>query len=219
MSNNRQSTAPNTEHLTVVGEAKLQFIPDVVDISVSLNRTEETAALAKHNIDSRAGMIITLAKEIGIETRDIRATDLAIAPHREYRNGEYHHKGFSAELQIDLKLRSISEFNRLVSRLVDVPIDRIVAIKTKLDNESAANQAALADAIDDAKGRAEAIAQRLGVKLGRVFSATALPKEDRFYIGGAATRARQEDATFEPGTIEVEGRIEVTFYLDKPGPR
>jgi len=219
VSGNRQSTPPNTEHLTVIGEAKLEFIPDVVEISVAINRTEETASLAKGNVDSRAAGVVAIAREIGIPARDIRASDLAIAPHREYRNGEYHHKGFAAELQVDLKLRDIARFNNVLSKLVDVPVDRIVGIKTKLNDESAAKQAALAKAIEDAKGKAETIAQQFGVKLGNVFSVTALPNEDRIYIGGAASRASQEDATFEPGTIEIEGRIEVTFYLAKPGPR
>jgi hypothetical protein len=47
----------------------------------------------------------------------------------------------------------------------------------------------------------------------------ALSKEESFYIGGAASRASEEDASFEPRTIEIEGRIEVTFDLVKPEPR
>jgi uncharacterized protein len=215
----RQSTAPNTEHLTVVGEAKLEFVPDVVVVSVSINRTEDTTSQAKANVDARAAHVVRIARSVGCEPRDIRASDLAISPHREYRNGEYHHKGFAAELQIDIKLRDIKLFGPLLSQLVEVPIDRIVRISTKLDDESSANQAALTKAIEDAKGKAEAIARQFDVKLGHVFSITALPIEERFHIGGAASRASQEDATFEPGTIEVEGKIEVTFYLTKPGPR
>lgn len=219
MSDNRRSNPPNTEHLTVVGEAKLEFIPTTVEISVAISRTEETAALAKSNVDERAERVISLAKATGIVAKEIRASDLSIAPRRDYRNGEYHHVGFAADLLIDLKLRDLKHFNGLMGRLVDVPIDRVVSIKAKLDNETAANQAALAEAIRDAKAKAESIAQQFDVQLGKVFSVVALPKEERYYIGGAASRASEEDATFEPGTIEVEGRIEVTFYLAKPGPR
>lgn len=39
MSDNRRSNPPNTEHLTVVGEAKLEFIPTTVEISVAISRT------------------------------------------------------------------------------------------------------------------------------------------------------------------------------------
>lgn len=118
-----------------------------------------------------------------------------------------------------IKLREIKRFSRLLGQLVDVPVNQIVRIKTLLQDESAANQEALARAIEDARAKATRIAQLLGVQLGNVFSAIALPKEERIYIGGTASRASQEDATFEPGTIDVEGRIEVTYYLVKPGPR
>lgn len=219
MSSNRRSDVPNTEHLTVVGEAKIEFVPTAVEVRVSISRTEETASLAKANVDERSAQVISLAKEFGVLAAEIRASDLSIAPRREYRNSEYHHVGFSADLLIDIKLRDIKRFPKLLGKLVDVPVDQIVSIKTKLEDESAANQAALAKAIEDAKGKATTIAQQFGVQLGHVYSVVALPKDEHFYLGAAASRASEEDASFEPGTIEVEGRIEVTFYLAKPGPR
>ncbi len=98
-------------------------------------------------------------------------------------------------------------------------MDRIVSIKTKLEDETAARHSALAKAIEDAKGKAATIAQQFGVQLGGVYSVVVLPKEESFHIGGAASRASEADASFEPGTIEIEGSIEVTFYLVNPGPR
>jgi uncharacterized protein len=219
MPDSSRSAAPNTEHLTVVGEAKLEFVPTMAEISVDITRTEETASAAKANVDARCSAVIAIARDSGLVTKEITASDISIAPRREYRNQEYHHVGFVAERQIDLKLRDLKRFNELIGRLVDVPVDRITKIKTKLENESEANQAALAAAIEDAKGKANAIAAQFNVQLGGVFSVVALPKEERYHIGGAAARASEKDATFEPGTIEVEGRIEVTFYLAKPGPR
>ena len=219
MSDPFRSSAPNTEHLTVVGQAKLEFVPTVAEISVSITRTEENASTAKADVDSRCSAVIAIARDAGLVSQEITASELSIAPRREYRNQEYLHVGFAAERQIELKLRDLKRFNELVGRLVDVPIDRIVRIETKLEDESEANQAALAAAIDDAKRKARTIAEQFNVQLGSVFSVIALPKEDRFYVGGAAARASQEDATFEPGTIEVEGRIEVTFYLAKARPR
>lgn len=217
MSNSSRSASPNTEHLTVVGEAKLRFVPTVAEISVSITRTEELASAAKANVDARCSSVIAIARETGLSTNEITGSDLSIAPRREYRNREHLHVGFAAERQIELKLRDLKRFNELVGRLVDVPVDRIVRIETKLEDESEANRAALAAAIEDAKAKAQTIAEQFNVQLGGVFSVISLPKEERFHIGGAASRASEEDPTFEPGTIEIEGRIEVTFYLAKPG--
>jgi uncharacterized protein YggE len=194
-------------------------VPTVVEVNVSISRTEETASLAKANVDQRAARVITLAKEFGVAATEIRASDLSVSPRREYRNDEYQHIGYSADLQVDIRLREIKSFPKLLGMLIDVPVDRILSITPKLEDESAANQAALATAIEDAKGKAATIAQQFGVQLGNVYSIVALPKEEHFYIGGAASRASQEDACFEPGTIAVEGRIEVTFYLAEPDPR
>ena len=219
MSLHRQSTAPHTEHLTVVGEAKLDFVPDRVELGVSLTRIADTAALAKADIDARAARVLAIARELGLETRDLRASELVISPHREYRNGEYRHEGYSAQREIQLMLRDIAAFNPLLSRLVEVPVDKVTGIKTRLNDPASAQQAALAGAIEDAKGKAAAIARQFGVGLGQVFSINAIPHERDFYIGGAAARVSEEDASFEPGMIEVEAKIEVTFHLNKPEPR
>lgn len=119
--------------------------------------------------------MIDFAKEFGVAASDIRASELSIAPRREYRNSECHHVGYSAELQVDIKLHEIQRFPKLLGNLVDVPVDRIVSVKTKLEDESAAKQAALAKAIEDAKGKAATIAQQFGVQLGGVYSLVALP--------------------------------------------
>ncbi len=219
MSRHRQSTAPHTEHLTVVGQARLDFVPDMVELGVSLIRIADTAALAKADIDARAARVLAIARDLGLETRDLRASELMIAPHREYRDGEYHHEGYSAQREIQLMLRDIAAFNPLLSRLLEVPIDKVTGIKTRLGDPASAQQAALAGAIEDAKGKATAIASQFGVGLGHVFSINATPHDSDHDFDPVPARLSEEEAGFEPGMIEVEAKIEVTFHLDLPEPR
>ena len=219
MSFGQHTAVPNTEHLTVQGEAELHLPPGTVEVSATVSRVEETAAQAKANVDARSAAIITLARELGIANDDIRATELTVAPHREYRNHEYVHQGYEASRQVELTLRDLKNFNALLAQVVEVPVDRITGLDTKLSDEAGARQQALARAVEDAKAKARVLAQQFEVKLGPVFSIHALPKEERFYIGGAAARASTEDASFSPGMIKVEARVNVTFYLEKAGPR
>lgn len=215
MLSNRQTQAPSAEHVTVVGEATLEFEPDLVEVSVVIQRTDETAALAKANVDARCTAVIALARALEIESRDIRATELTLAPHREYRDGEHHPAGHSADRSITLKLRNLASFNKLITQLVEVPVDRIERIKTRLADRSLAEQTCLTQAIDDAKQKAASIARQFNARLGRVYSVVAMPKEESYHMGGAASRATYEDASFEPGLIAVEARIEATFFLDR----
>ena len=211
----RATHVPNTEHVAVLGEGKIDVIPDLVEIRFEVKKIAETIADAKTNVDERSGRIITLARRLGIETRDINATELRCAPHREFRNGEFLPKGYNAERSIMLRLRDLSRFNELTSELVLVPIDRIEKIDRQLADPAMANRQALDEAIKDAKARAEHLADQFGVKLGRIYSLHAVPKSERFFVGGAAARAREEDATFEPGTIEIESRVSVCYYLER----
>lgn len=152
---------------------------------------------------------------LGIDSRDINATELHCAPNRELRNREFLQKGYSAERSIVLRLRDLSRFNELMNELVRVPIDLIQKIDRQLADPAMANRNALDEAIKDAKVRAEHLAGQFGVKLGRVYSLRTVPKSERFFMGGAAARAREEDATFEPGTIEVASQVSVCYYLER----
>jgi uncharacterized protein YggE len=207
--------APNTEHVAVVGEARIDVVPDLVELTFEVKRIDETMADAKADVDERSGKVIALARRLGIETRDINATELRCAPYREYRNREILPKGYSADRTIMLRLRDLTRFNELTNELVHIPIDLIEKIDRQLADPVLANKRALEEAIQDAKTRAAHLAEQFGVKLGRVYSLRALPKVERFHIGGAAARAREEDATFEPGTIEVESRVSVCYYLER----
>lgn len=209
------SHAPNTEHVAVVGEGKIDAVPDLVEITFEVKKVEETIAAAKTNVDERSGHVIALARRIGISTPDINATELLCAPYREYRNRDILPKGYSAQRTIMLRLRDLTKFNELTNELVRIPIDQIEKVDRQLADPAAANRRALDVAIKDARDRAEHLAAQFGVKLGRVYSLRALPRVERFHIGAAAARASEEDATFEPGTIEVESRVSVCYYLDR----
>jgi hypothetical protein len=66
--------------------------------------------------------VIDTEKEFGVAASGIRASELSIAPRREYRNSECHHVGYSAELQVDIKFHEIQRFPKLFGNLVDVPV-------------------------------------------------------------------------------------------------
>jgi len=211
------TTAPNTEHVAVVGEGKIEVAPDLVEITFEIKRIEETIAEAKLNVDDRSGKVIELARRLGIETRDINASELRCSPYREYGGrGEILPRGYTAERTIMLRLRDLSRFNELTNGLVQIPVDAIEKVDRQVGDPVKANRDALDEAIRDAQMRAEHLASKFGVKLGRVYSLRALPKFERFHIGGAASRARNEDATFEPGTIEIESRVSVCYYIERP---
>lgn len=207
---------PNTEHLAVIGEATFQVQPDIAEIRVALRCVLESQVTAKTNVDTRSANIITLARSLGLESADIRASQLTLTPNREFRNGETHNKGYAAERLITLTLRNLAQFNQLVGGLVAIPIDRIVGINTKVTDVAGANQAALKLAVDDAKNRAKFLADQFGVRLGDVFSIRAVPKEERF-PGAEMARGggSSGDAAFEPGMIDIKSHVEVTYYLEK----
>jgi hypothetical protein len=177
MSLDEYNGVPGTEHISVVGEATCDVVPDLIVSTFSLDRVAETMALAKQDIDDRCSRVIQFARETGIVNADITASQLTLAPHREVRNGEWHEKGYRAQRNVTLKLRNLSNFNQLIAGLVMIPIDRIVKIDRQVLDRAAAEQVAFGKAVLDGKSKAEFLASQLGVSLGRVYSVRIRPQE------------------------------------------
>jgi uncharacterized protein YggE len=215
MTSTRQSSAPGGEHITVVGEGRIEVATEVVEVSLAVQHTAETPAAAKAHVDERCTRIIEIARALDIDPQDVRASELALSPHREYRDDQYRAAGYSANRRVQIKMRRLGHFNTLLDRLVDVPVDRIERISTSLADPATAEQACLTRAIDDAKQKAASIARQFNVRLGRVYSVAALPRDDDHWMRAGSGLGTAGDAAFEPGLIAIEARIEATFHLDR----
>jgi uncharacterized protein YggE len=101
------SNLPRADHISVIGDAAIDVVPDLVAISFSIERVGESMAMAKSDVDERCAKVIKLARETGIDQIDVTASQLSLGPHREYRNNEWQDRGFKAQRSVTIRLREI----------------------------------------------------------------------------------------------------------------
>ncbi|ARU57236.1 SIMPL superfamily protein [Oleiphilus messinensis] len=215
MSRDQNKSIPSTEHIVVNGSSTVDIEPDLAEINVSIKKIDDVMAEAKSNVDQRSSNLINYLKEIGVDSKDLNSSELRIVPNREYRNGEYIEKGHEVDRDITIKLRDLSKYNEVMEKLVNVPIDRVQKIKMEISEKDEASDYAIREAVENAKRKAKLVSELMNVKLGPIYSISNAWGGEQISIGGAASRANYSDASFEPGTIEINGSVELVYYIDK----
>jgi uncharacterized protein YggE len=104
----------------------------------------------------------------------------------------------------------------LVDVAIGAGVNRVQRIHFTLKNQQAVYAQALRQAATRARAEADALASAVGVRIQRVLSAveeptTIRPLVERFRAAGLV--AESTTTPVEPGTIEVDARVLVTFEV------
>lgn len=219
-------TGTNAKTIETDGMASIKVNPDVVSIYFNVETKGATAAEAK-NANTLIVDDLTLALiKVGIESDEIQTLGFNVYEDQVWENNRYVSKGFKASHQIRVVLNT-SE-TKLISDVIDAGVDAGAMLSyinfelsTEKQNEYKAQ--ALKMAGEDAKTKAEAIAEGLDMKVGGIVSVST---SDFYYqpwnvytarssYSGASDVAEAKLATtsIQPGTQEVSANIRVVYKL------
>lgn len=201
------------DHLCVGGTAKLSVLPDIATITVALREISHDLAAAKRTVDERSSRVIELAKKLGIDLKDVTATQIAIGPEYEWKAGnERQFKGSFVSRDVTVILRDLGKYSTLIHGFAEVPITSLSKAKLDVSDRSRLEKEVLLKAIGDARETATSMAAGIGMKLGHFHS---INSQRTYHIGGVASYdADAERGSFEIGTIEISREINCVFRLD-----
>lgn len=217
-----------TSTVTVSGVGTVSVVPDMVNMNISMNKTDRTTTLAQSAVNAMSGRALAILKESGIEDKDIRTASLRFNPEYEWSNGRSILTGQRAEQSINVAVRGIGQDAKKLARIIDrlAEIDGIVL--NNIDFGIADNAGNFVDsrklAFEKALQKAQLYAELSGLKVGRVLSLTedGATEPTPLYRGGAINQTKME-ASFDAGAastmlpsgqMDVTSRISVTFLLE-----
>jgi uncharacterized protein YggE len=223
-----QHTGPTERSsVTVSGVGTVSVVPDMVRLSVSMNKTERTTRQAQEAVGTMAARVLAILKDSGIEDKDIQTASLRFNPEYEWRSGRSVLIGQRAEQSVDFAVRQIGRDAEKVARIIDrlVEIDGIVLNQIHFsvaDNtEHFIRSRELA--FEKAMQKAQQYADLSGLKLGRVLdiSEDAANNAAPLYRSAMVNQFKMEEAAamdistvLPSGQMEVTTRISVVFLLE-----
>lgn len=210
---------PVAPHLSTIGTASIDAIPDIATIIIDVNYTAKYAVDAKQKVDKRVTEYFDFLRKNGIEQKDINAANLSTQAEYDYQNGSSELKGFRAVRQVQVSVREIGKLNQLLDGALKLGLNDIQAIKLGVAQPSNYREQVRKKAIQNAILLATSLAEGFKVKLGPIYSIHYQGYNDQSPLPVMCLRAENASTstpsqTYQQQSIHFKDHVEVVFGLE-----
>lgn len=205
--------------ISIQGEGKAQVRPDVTIVELGVTTDGKTVEAIQKENTNKMNEILKAVKALGVEEKDIQTQQYSIYPQYNWNEGVRQDAGFQIDQRIKIKVRDEMITGSLIAKSAELGANQIGGLQFEIDDPSLFEQAARRDAIKDARDKAQALADELGLTLVRVVSFSessgGTPIMPRMYameamdgVGGGLPAPQ-----IEPGEQEVISFVNVVFEV------
>lgn len=209
--------------VSVTGEGKVAAKPDVVRISASVLTTAPALADAESENAAKSQKIVAYLKSAGVSEADIKTTSFAIQPQyatpspcRSFPcpvDTRLNIVGYEVRNSLEVTIRDIGKASGILGGVVDAGANDVGGLNFTFDKPDELRAAARAQAIADARAKAERLARDLGKRLGRIvsFSEGGSTPPPVFFGREAAIASGVPAPAIQPGENEVRASVSITY--------
>lgn len=223
---------PPQSTITVSGKGEKLAIPDIAELSFSVVAEADTASGAQEKATEKMNAALKAIRGLGIEEKDIKTTGYFMNPRYEYMkigapctpwgcppDGERRLVGYEVSQSVSVKIRKLDQAGAVVSAVVAAGATNVSGISFAIEDEEAARAEARGSAIEDAKAKAELLAEQLSVKIVRVVSFNESGTYPVYFKGVVAERGGYGGDTavsvpeVPPGETEIVSNVTITYEI------
>ncbi len=216
---NKSGGTTNQQTITSSGTSTITAIPDEASVYISINTIEKTTEESKNKNTEISNFVLDAIKRLNIQ-KDIETINYNIYPEYDWSNNKQELKGYRTTNTIKVTTKFFDDLGIIVDTSVKAGATGIDSINFELskDKQNEYKRDALAKATEDAKLKAEAIANGLGVKLGKLSSVT---ESGYNYVpyplfrgeGGVAAAEKVLSTNIEPQSLEITASVNVVYQI------
>ena len=208
-----QNQTPTVE---VVGEGIIYATPDMVNISISIEKEGlDLKNLRQKNGEAVAQVLQLLSKELPMENFQTSYVSL-------YKDDYNKLNKYRVVQNINIKLEDISKYDNLMNAIFDAGVNRIDGISFGVKNKEKLLQEARVAAIDDARKKALLYAVSLDQNIGKAIQIREVNSHfndiqpvERMSKMSLGSPANGNDNTLAVGKIAIKAQVNVAFELLK----
>jgi uncharacterized protein len=163
-----QADAAPPPTISVTGEATISAPPDLAQIEAGVTTDAKIAREASGANNDAMGKVLLALKSAGISEKDYQTSQLSLQPQyaNQNRPGPNVLSGYRATNRVAVKLRDVTKIAGVIDVVTAAGANDIGGINFTVSNASKLLDDARAQAIADARRKAEIYAKAAGVTLG-----------------------------------------------------
>lgn len=199
--------------ITVTGDGRVEATPDLATLTAGVQTEAAQAAPALAASSAAMSEVFAALEGQGIAPADMQTSQISVDPVWDDGGGQQPRvRGYSATNTVTIRVRDLDRLGAVIDAVGVAGANRIFGVAFELAEPGAALDAARAQAVEDARAKAEVLARAAGVSLGPVRSIREGGGE-----GPGPMFARAEMAADMPvaeGVVGVEARVEMVFGIE-----
>ncbi|HEX8932416.1 MAG TPA: SIMPL domain-containing protein [Patescibacteria group bacterium] len=163
-------TTTKTNLFTVQGTGEATAVPDTAMITLGVDKTAPTVESAQNQVNAVINKITADLKKLGVEDKDVKTTDYSVNPNYDYTFGQQSPKGYSVNASIDVKMKPLEQANQAVDIATKDGANQVGNVQIVLsdDEQKKLEDQARITAVNNAKNKAQSLANAAGIRLGRI---------------------------------------------------
>ena len=172
--------------ISLSGHGEVQAVPDIANVDFTIRKEAKTVKDAQDAVSQVEKKVLALLQTDNITLKDIKTQSVSFNPKYEYqytgalvpcnqfgcppRPGQNVITGYEAYESISLKIRNTDDTGKVIQGLGTLGVTELNGPNFTVDNEDALKATARKSAIVDAQTKAKALANDLGIHLGKITS-------------------------------------------------
>jgi uncharacterized protein len=192
--------------------------PDEALLEVTLSALEDAPGPALSDVSARSNRLVVLLDKLGVAKADRSTTGITVHEAFDYVKGERRSYGYRASSGVTVRVTDLEVLGRLIAQATETLAANLDGPHWHIKADNPVWLEAARQAAADGRRKAEAYAEGVGAKLGRLIQLVEPGSESGRPIRApaavfAASSAPGDSMPIESGEHDVAASIIVTFAL------
>jgi uncharacterized protein YggE len=205
-----------------VGETKAQ--PDMAYVTIGVEARKPTVNEARTQVNATVERLLALTRELKIDPKQVDSTQLQVQP--DYRWDEATRRqvlqGYLVNRQLEVEVRDLERLGTLLEKAVTAGANQVGGARLDSSRRKELEREALALAVEDARLKADTLAQAAGVKLGPVQNLSAAGSApmpmfaERAMMAAAPPAMDAADQSYQAAEMKFTANVSAQYELRLP---
>jgi hypothetical protein len=211
---------PTAERDTIAisGEGKITSIPDIASVEVGLMTEKGDVKSAQKENTEKMNRLIANLKKLGVESQDIQTSYYNIYPQYDWPDGKQVLRGYQVNQGVSVKIRNLEKIGDILAAAGEGGANQVSGLSFNIDDPETLRQEARIKALQNAKEKAEALAEVAGVRLGKIvsfseYSSSPVPMYKSMDVMGLGGGGESAAPTVESGSMDIVVNVTVSYEI------
>lgn len=213
-----QDSRPQQPLLTVTGRAQTMADPDEATVRIGVMQQGANAGEAQNKVNTIMERMLAAIKGLGVDPKNIQTSNLNLYPlYAEPRPGQAPTiRGYQASNTVAVRLHDFALIGKVIDVSLTAGANEIQGIQFGLRNDLTARTTGLRAAVTEARAKADAMADALGMRIvsvHEVMESEGVIMPPPFARGGADMMMAKAETQVEPGQLTITSSVTVRYVI------